>query len=144
MFARLQDTLSSHHFPNLEFYLVAKWAEESHWRWRKKSHSSPKKVKSFRTSYFIGHFNPWLEQYIGQVEAKWHINIIYNESRTILQMRIWLRITVRGEIVVSRQNFTICRHWMITCHVVQTPGFDWTMPPPILYWQFRIYFSTFV
>jgi hypothetical protein len=41
-------------------------------------------------------------------------------------------LTVRCEIVVSRQNFTVCRDWMETCHVVQTPGYDWTIPPPIL------------
>jgi hypothetical protein len=39
---------------------------------------------------------------------------------------------VRGEILVSRLKFTVCRGWMNTCHVVQTPGFDWTIPPPIL------------
>ena len=40
--------------------------------------------------------------------------------------------TVLGEIVVLGQNFTVCRDWMKTCHVVQTPVADWKIPPPVL------------
>ena len=49
-----------------------------------------------------------------------------------IKMQFYNHITVRDAIVVSCQDFTVCRDWMKTRHVVQTPVVDWTIWPPIL------------